>query len=88
MPRSNKMYFVQKNCESAIEANGNAAAGSALSCETESSSQQLVTVNPLTMEREVLATNIPEALLPVYSRREISDLYGHYRGQEEGCTGL
>lgn len=60
MPRSNKMYFVQKNSESAIEANGNAAAGSALSYETESSSQQLVTVNPLTMEREVLATNIPE----------------------------
>lgn len=60
MPRSNKMYFVQKNSESAIEANGNSAAGSALSYETESSSQQLVTVNPLTMEREVLATNIPE----------------------------
>ena len=60
MPRSNKMYFVQKNSESAIEANGNAVAGSALSYETESSSQQLVTVNPLTMEREVLATNIPE----------------------------
>ena len=37
MPRSNKMYFVQKNSESAIEANGSAVAGSALSYETESS---------------------------------------------------
>ena len=60
MPRSNKMYFVQKSNESAIEANGDATSGAALSYETENSCQQLVTINPLTMEREVLATHIPE----------------------------
>ena len=60
MPRSNKMYFVQKSNESAIEANGDAISGAALSYETENSCQQLVTINPLTMEREVLATHIPE----------------------------
>ena len=60
MPRSNKMYFVQKSNESAIEAKGDATSGAALSYETENSCQQLVTINPLTMEREVLATHIPE----------------------------
>ncbi len=39
MPRSNKMYFTQKDAEGKL---------------------QLITINPLSMEREVMATEIPD----------------------------
>ena len=49
MPASNKLYFTQKASDSSI-------AGE----EKQDGTLQLITINPLTMEREVLAANIPE----------------------------
>ena len=49
MPSSNKLYFTQKASDSSI-------AGE----EKQNGTLQLITINPLTMEREVLAANIPE----------------------------
>lgn len=49
MPASNKLYFTQKASDSSI-------AGE----EKQDGTLQLITINPLTMEREVLAVNIPD----------------------------
>ena len=49
MPSSNKLYFTQKASDSSI-------AGE----EKLDGTLQLITINPLTMEREVLAANIPD----------------------------
>lgn len=49
MPSSNKLYFTQKASDSSI-------AGE----EKQDGALQLITINPLTMEREVLAANIPD----------------------------
>ena len=49
MPSSNKLYFTQKASDSCI-------AGE----EKQDGTLQLITINPLTMEREVLASNLPE----------------------------
>ena len=49
MPSSNKLYFTQKASDSSI-------AGE----EKQDGTLQLITINPLTMEREVLDANIPE----------------------------
>ena len=49
MPSSNKLYFTQKASDSSI-------AGE----EKQDGTLQLITINPLTMEREVLASNLPE----------------------------
>ena len=49
MPASNKLYFTQKASDSSI-------AGE----EKQDGTLQLITINPLTMEREVLDANIPE----------------------------
>ena len=49
MPASNKLYFTQKASDSSI-------AGE----EKQDGALQLITINPLTMEREVLASNLPE----------------------------
>lgn len=49
MPASNKLYFTQKSSDSSI-------AGE----EKQDGTLQLITINPLTMEREVLAANIPD----------------------------
>ena len=51
MPSSNKLYFTQKASDSSI-------AGE----EKQDGTLQLITINPLTMEREVLAANIPDGL--------------------------
>lgn len=49
MPSSNKLYFTQKASDSSI-------AGE----EKQDGTLQLITINPLTMEREVLANHLPE----------------------------
>lgn len=49
MPSSNKLYFTQKASDSSI-------AGE----EKQDGTLQLITINPLTMERKVLAANIPD----------------------------
>ena len=49
MPSSNKLYFTQKASDSSF-------AGE----EKQDGTLQLITINPLTMEREVLASNLPE----------------------------
>ena len=49
MPSSNKLYFTQKASDSSI-------AGE----EKQDGTLQLITINPLTMERTVLAANIPD----------------------------
>ena len=49
MPASNKLYFTQKASDCSI-------AGE----EKQDGTLQLITINPLTMEREVLAANIPD----------------------------
>ena len=49
MPASNKLYFTQKASDSSI-------AGE----EKQNGTLQLITINPLTMEREVLASHLPE----------------------------
>lgn len=49
MPASNKLYFTQKASDSSI-------AGE----EKQDGTLQLITINPLTMEREVLSANIPD----------------------------
>ena len=49
MPASNKLYFTQKTSDSSI-------AGE----EKQDGTLQLITINPLTMEREVLASHLPE----------------------------
>lgn len=49
MPSSNKLYFTQKASDSSI-------AGE----EKQDGTLQLITINPLTMECEVLASNLPE----------------------------
>ena len=49
MPASNKLYFTQNASDSSI-------AGE----EKQDGTLQLITINPLTMEREVLAANIPD----------------------------
>ena len=49
MPASNKLYFTQKASDSSI-------AGE----EKQDGTLQLITINPLTMERTVLAANIPD----------------------------
>lgn len=49
MPASNKLYFTQKASDSSI-------AGE----EKQDGTLQLITINPLTMEREVLANHLPE----------------------------
>ena len=49
MPASNKLYFTRKASDSSI-------AGE----EKQDGTLQLITINPLTMEREVLASNLPE----------------------------
>lgn len=62
MPRSNKMYFTQKAQESGGKTNTNA------------DPLQLVTINPITMEREVLEQEIPDGWF-VFSPDEKSLLY-------------
>lgn len=49
MPASNKLYFTQKASDSSIAGD-----------EKQDGTLQLITINPLTMEREVLAANIPD----------------------------
>ena len=49
MPASNKLYFTQRASDSSI-------AGE----EKQDGTLQLITINPLTMEREVLASHLPE----------------------------
>lgn len=49
MPRSNKMYFTQQ-----------VSGASEYAATSESNKQQLVTIDPLTMERKVLAAEIPD----------------------------
>ena len=49
MPASNKLYFTQKASDSSIVGE-----------EKQDGTLQLITINPLTMEREVLAANIPD----------------------------
>lgn len=49
MPRTNKMYFTEKAGDNAIAGEGKA-----------DGAMQLITINPLNMEREVMAANIPE----------------------------
>ena len=49
MPRTNKMYFTQKASDSSIAGEGKA-----------DGELQLITINPLNMDREVLAANIPD----------------------------
>lgn len=49
LPASNKLYFTQKASDSSI-------AGE----EKQDGTLQLITINPLTMEREVLASHLPE----------------------------
>lgn len=49
MPSSNKLYFTQK-----------ASDGSIAGEEKQDGTLQLITINPLTMEREVLASHLPE----------------------------
>ena len=49
MPSSNKLYYTQKASDSSI-------AGE----EKQDGTLQLITINPLTMEREVLASHLPE----------------------------
>ena len=49
MPRTNKMYFTQKASDSSIAGEGKA-----------DGELQLIAINPLNMEREVLAANIPD----------------------------
>uniref|UniRef100_UPI004029B415 TolB family protein n=1 Tax=Prevotella sp. TaxID=59823 RepID=UPI004029B415 len=49
MPRTNKMYFTQKASDSSIAGEGKA-----------DGELQLITINPLNMDREVLASNIPD----------------------------
>ena len=49
MPSSNKLYFTQKSSDSSI-------AGE----EKQDGTLQLITINPLTMEREVLTSHLPE----------------------------
>ena len=49
MPASNKLYFTQKASDSSIAAE-----------EKQDGTLQLITINPLTMEREVLASHLPE----------------------------
>ena len=49
MPSSNKLYFTQKASDSSI-------AGE----EKQDGTLQIITINPLTMEREVLASHLPE----------------------------
>ncbi len=49
MPSSNKLYFTQKASDSSI-------AGE----EKQDGTLQLITINPLTMEREVLASHLPD----------------------------
>ena len=49
MPSSNKLYFTQKASDSSIARE-----------EKQDGTLQLITINPLTMEREVLAANIPD----------------------------
>ena len=49
MPRTNKLYFTEKASDSSIAGEGKA-----------DGEVQLITINPLNMEREVLAANIPE----------------------------
>lgn len=51
MPSSNKLYFTQKASDSSI-------AGE----EKQDGTLQLITINPLTMDRKVLAANIPDGL--------------------------
>lgn len=49
MPSSNKLYFTQKASDSSIDGE-----------EKQDGTLQLITINPLTMEREVLASHLPE----------------------------
>lgn len=49
MPSSNKLYFTQKASDSSIVGE-----------EKQDGTLQLITINPLTMEREVLASHLPE----------------------------
>lgn len=49
MPASNKLYFTQKASDSSIARE-----------EKQDGTLQLITINPLTMEREVLASHLPE----------------------------
>lgn len=49
MPSSNKLYFTQKASDSSITGE-----------EKQDGTLQLITINPLTMEREVLASHLPE----------------------------
>ena len=49
MPRTNKLYFTEKASDSSIAGEGKA-----------DGEVQLITINPINMEREVLAANIPE----------------------------
>lgn len=49
MPASNKLYFTQKASDSSIVGE-----------EKQDGTLQLITINPLTMEREVLASHLPE----------------------------
>ena len=49
MPRTNKMYFTEKAGDNAIAGEGKA-----------DGAMQLITINPLNMEREVMAAHIPE----------------------------
>ena len=49
MPRTNKLYFTEKASDSSLAGEGKA-----------DGEVQLITINPMNMEREVLAANIPE----------------------------
>ena len=49
MPRTNKLYFTEKASDCSIAGEGKA-----------DGEVQLITINPMNMEREVLAANIPE----------------------------
>jgi hypothetical protein len=69
MPRTNKLYFTEKASDSSIAGEGKA-----------DGEVQLITINPMNMEREVLAANIPEGWF-LFTPDEKSLIYTLY---EEG----
>lgn len=76
MPASNKLYFTQKASDSSIVGE-----------EKQDGTLQLITINPLTMEREVLAANIPDGWFQ-FTPDEDAYLHSLYRGQKERCAGV
>lgn len=73
MPSSNKLYFTQKASDSSI-------AGE----EKQDGTLQLITINPLTMEREVLASHLPEGWFQFtpYEKTLIYTLYTEGRKKD------